>query len=137
MLIGQGIAFMDWNHAIEDRTIILLITLVMFIAIPLMILIFKMLHNLETKIRFQAVQTYQDMKTSHYMQEENLNVYKSLEEGIMTIQNDKIDFTNQIAEDIIMQFDRDSNEILNFEQIKDIILDQKIFKINKLSERLQ
>ena len=85
---------------------------------PLMIMIFKMIHNAETTLKYESLKTYQDLKTSKYMLKENLKIYQSLEEGIITFKNNKIVFTNQIVEDIFMDLFKNSNRVFSFDHVK-------------------
>ena len=48
-----------------------------------------------------------------------------------------IDFTNQIAEDILMDLDLFGSEIRGFDKVKDVYINRKIFKIHKLNESKQ
>ena len=66
-----------------------------------------------------------------------MNVYRSLDEGILSIENDNIVFTNSIAEDIIMNIDFKTNFVLSFDQAKQKIFDEKVFVIHKLNEGIQ
>ena len=99
------------------------VALIIFFAVPFMILMVKILYNLEATIKFEALKTYQDLKTSNHMQKENLNVYRSLDEGIMTIKDNQVDFTNEIAEDIIMDLEGISNRVISPEVAKKQIFD--------------
>lgn len=107
---------------------------IFLIGLPILSLIYKMINNLEMKIKHESLRTYQDTQTSNILQEEKLNVYRQLDEGIMTIKDKKIDFTNQIAEDILMDQVKHIDRVYTIEELKSSILHRKIFKLHKLNE---
>ena len=58
---------------------------IVVISVTLLIVVYKVCHNLEMKLNIEALKTYQDLKTSNLIQKETLDVYRSLDEGIMSI----------------------------------------------------
>lgn len=107
------------------------------IGIPVMLIVFKLINDLEVGLKYEAIKTYQDLKTSNHLQKINLNIYQQLDEGILTIKNGKIDFTNQIAENILMDLDSPNSQTFTIDEIKKNINDAKILKIYKLNESLE
>ena len=57
--------------------------------------------------------------------------------GIITLKDGVIDFTNQIAEDILMDLDLFGSEIRGFDKVKEVYINKKMFKIHKLNESKQ
>ena len=53
---------------------------------------------------------------------------------IITLKDGVIDFTNQIAEDILMDLDLFGSEIRGFDKVKEVYINKKMFKIHKLNE---
>lgn len=63
--IGQLLVVVD-SQFIEENLILFVFTIVIFaIAIPSCLLIFKMIYIMDTKIKYQALKIYQDLKTSN------------------------------------------------------------------------
>ena len=57
--------------------------------------------------------------------------------GIITLKDGVIDFTNQIAEDILMDLDLFGSEIRGFDKVKEVYINKKMFKIHKFNESKQ
>ena len=115
---SQAYVCFDNNYLSEKWFLIIGFILVLTIAAPLIVLIFKLLHNTELKLKFEELRVYQKLQTSNFIKEEHLKIYRSLAEGIMTVKNGKIDYVNQIVEDIIMGFDIYSERIQNLDERK-------------------
>lgn len=138
LVLSQIYIFIDLDFIDAPTFFITFLVFVILIAIPSMVLVFKMIHNLETQLKIEALKTYQDLKTSHHIKEQYLNVYRSLDEGLMTIKDNVINFMNQIAEDILMGLNLwNDNRLIGIEELKHKIMDIKIFRIYKLDERMQ
>lgn len=101
-----------------------------------MLITLKLINDLDIGLKYEAIKTYQDLKTSNHLQKVNLNIYQSLDEGILTIKNGQIDYTNQIAADIIMDLDRPNTQTFTLDEIKKSISDVKLFKIHELKASL-
>ena len=76
--------------------------MILSIGTPIVVLVLKLIYNTELKLKFEELRVYQNLKTSNFIKDEHLKIYQKLAEGIITIKNGKVDYTNQIAEDIIM-----------------------------------
>lgn len=50
------------------------------------------------RLSVESHKTFQDIKTHNIFQKELNSVYQSLDEGIITVKDNKMEFTNPIAE---------------------------------------
>ena len=94
LLTGQAYITCTWDYINQNKSKILFISMYIILFLSCVTLLLKALHNLEQNLKSEAQKTYQDLKTSNFLQEQNLNIYKQLGVGIVTLKDGAIDFTN-------------------------------------------
>ena len=100
--------------------------------IPLFIYINQALINQTTKLSNQVNKIQQDMKTMKHVQDEFQEMFQCLEEGILLVRDQTINFSNDLFKDIISRL-----KVNNAENEYTDTLDLKIFKVFRKNEDLK